>query len=405
MTKKDDLIDELLKGVKTPDDLFGKNGLLKQLTKSLVERSLEGELTDHLGYEKHSPVGKSKDNSRNGHSPKTLKGDLGEIPIEVPRDREGSFKPQMIKKHQTRFDGFDEKIISMYARGMTTRDIQAQLQEIYGVEVSPSLVSRVTDEVVEEVKEWQNRPLDPLYPIVFLDALRVKGRDEGHINNQAVYLAIGINMDGLKDVLGMWIAKTEGAKFWLGVLTELKNRGLNDIFIASVDGLKGFPDAIEAVYPDTEVQICVVHMVRHSLKYVSWKQRKEMAEDLKTIYTAGTAEEAETNLDIFAEKWDATHPTVSRSWRNNWERLIPFFAYPKEIRKVIYTTNTIESLNRSLRKVTKNRGAFPSNEAVFKILYLALKNASKKWTMPIQHWKTAMNHFAVLFENRMIYDN
>ena len=405
MTKKDDLIDELLKGVKTPDDLFGKNGLLKQLTKSLVERSLEGELTDHLGYEKHSPVGKSKDNSRNGHSPKTLKGDLGEIPIEVPRDREGSFKPQMIKKHQTRFDGFDEKIISMYARGMTTRDIQAQLQEIYGVEVSPSLVSRVTDEVMEEVKEWQNRPLDPLYPIVFLDALRVKGRDEGHINNQAVYLAIGINMDGLKDVLGMWIAKTEGAKFWLGVLTELKNRGLNDIFIASVDGLKGFPDAIEAVYPDTEVQICVVHMVRHSLKYVSWKQRKEMAEDLKTIYTAGTAEEAETNLDIFAEKWDATHPTVSRSWRNNWERLIPFFAYPKEIRKVIYTTNTIESLNRSLRKVTKNRGAFPSNEAVFKILYLALKNASKKWTMPIQHWKTAMNHFAVLFEDRMIYDN
>ena len=405
MTKKDDLIDELLKGVKTPDDLFGKNGLLKQLTKSLVERSLEGELTDHLGYEKHSPVGKSKDNSRNGHSPKTLKGDLGEIPIEVPRDREGSFKPQMIKKHQTRFDGFDEKIISMYARGMTTRDIQAQLQEIYGVEVSPSLVSRVTDEVMEEVKEWQNRPLDPLYPIVFLDALRVKGRDEGHINNQAVYLAIGINMDGLKDVLGMWIAKTEGAKFWLGVLTELKNRGLNDIFIASVDGLKGFPDAIEAVYPDTEVQICVVHMVRHSLKYVSWKQRKEMAEDLKTIYTAGTAEEAETNLDIFAEKWDATHPTVSRSWRNNWERLIPFFAYPKEIRKVIYTTNTIESLNRSLRKVTKNRGAFPSNEAVFKILYLALRNASKKWTMPIQHWKTAMNHFAVLFENRMIYDN
>jgi len=405
MTKKDDLIDELLNGVKNPDDLFGPKGLLKQLTKSLVERSLEAELTDHLGYDKHSPVGKTKDNSRNGHSPKTLKGDMGEIPIEVPRDREGSFEPQMIKKHQTRFDGFDEKIIAMYARGMTTRDIQAQLEEIYGVEVSPSLVSRVTDEVMEEVKEWQNRPLDPLYPIVFLDALRVKGRDEGHIHNQAVYLAIGINMDGLKDVLGMWIAKTEGAKFWLSVLTELKNRGLKDIFIASVDGLKGFPDAIESVYPDTQVQLCIVHMIRHSLKYVSWKQRKEMAEDLKTIYKADTVETAEKNLEIFAEKWDSTHPTVSRSWRNNWERLIPYFAYPKEIRKVIYTTNTIEALNRSLRKVTKNRGAFPNNDAVFKILYLALRNASKKWTMPIQHWKTAMNHFAILFEDRMIYDN
>jgi putative transposase len=405
MTKKDDLIDELLKGVKSPEDLFGKNGLLKQLTKSLVERSLEAELTDHLGYEKHSPAGKVKDNSRNGHSPKTLKGDLGEIPIEVPRDRQGSFEPQMIKKHQTRFDGFDDKIISMYARGMTTRDIQAQLEEIYGVDVSPSLISRVTDEVMEEVKEWQHRPLDPLYPIVFLDALRVKSRHEGHIHNQAVYIAIGINLDGIKEVLGMWIAKTEGSKFWLSVLTELKNRGLKDIFIASVDGLKGFPDAIEAVYPDTEVQLCIVHMVRHSLKYVSWKQRKEMAGDLKTIYSAATAEEAESNLESFAEKWDPTHPTVSRSWRNNWERLIPFFAYPKEIRKVIYTTNTIESLNRSLRKVTKNRGAFPNNEAVFKILYLALKNASKKWTMPIQHWKQAMNHFAVLFEERMIYDN
>jgi len=405
MTKKDDLIDELLQGVKTPEDLFGPQGLLKQLTKSLVERSLEAEMTDHLGYEKHSPTGKTKDNSRNGHSPKTLKGDLGEIPIDVPRDREGSFEPQMIKKHQTRFDGFDEKIIAMYARGLTTRDIQAQLEEIYGVEVSPSLVSRVTDEVMEEVKEWQNRPLDPLYPIVFLDALRVKGRDEGHIHNQAVYLAIGINMDGLKEVLGMWIAKTEGAKFWLSVLTELKNRGLRDIFIASVDGLKGFPEAIETVYPDTQIQLCIVHMVRNSLKYVSWKLRKEMAEDLKDIYTADTVELAEKNLELFAEKWDATHPTVSRSWQNNWERLIPYFAYPKEIRKVIYTTNTIEALNRSLRKVTKNRGAFPNNDAVFKILYLALRNASKRWTMPIQHWKTAMNHFAILFEDRMIYDN
>jgi len=405
MTKKDELLDELLKGVKNPDDLFGKEGLLKQLTKSLVERALEGELTDHLGYEKHSPVGKSTSNSRNGTSQKTLRGDRGEIPIDIPRDREGSFDPKIIKKHQTRFDGFDDKIIAMYARGMTTRDIQAQLEDIYGVEVSPSLISKVTDEVLSELKAWQNRPLDPLYPVVYLDALRVKARSDGHINNKAVYLAIGINMDGIKDVLGMWIAKTEGAKFWLGVLTELRNRGLNDIFIASDDGLKGFPDAIETVYPDTQVQLCIVHMVRYSLKYVSWKQRKEMADDLKTIYRAGTAEEARENLEVFSEKWDKTHPTVSKSWRNNWERLTPFFGYPEGIRRAIYTTNAIESLNMSLRKVTKNRGSFPNDDAVFKILYLALKNASKKWTMPIQNWKEAMNHFAILFEDRMIYND
>lgn len=400
--RKNELLDELLQGVEDPEDLFGKEGLLKQLTKSLVERALEGELTDHLGYEKHSPESRTTDNSRNGTSKKTLKGDLGKIPIEVPRDREGSFDPKIIKKHQTRFDGFDDKIIAMYARGMTTRDIQAQLEDIYGVEVSPSLVSKVTDEVLSEVKAWQNRPLDPLYPIVFLDALRVKSRLDGHISNQAVYLAIGINMDGLKEVLGMWIAKTEGAKFWLSVLTELKNRGLKDIFIASVDGLKGFPDAIETVYPDTQVQLCIVHMVRHSLKYVSWKQRKEMADDLKTIYRAATIDEAQTNLDLFSDKWDKTHPSVSKSWRNNWERLTPFFDYPPAIRKVIYTTNAIESLNMSLRKVTKNRGSFPNDEAVFKILYLALNNASKKWTMPIQRWKDAMNHFAIIFEHRMV---
>ena len=288
---------------------------------------------------------------------------------------------------------------------MTTRDIQAQLEDIYGVEVSPSLISKVTDEVLSELKAWQNRSLDPLYPVVYLDALRVKARSDGHINTKAVYLAIGINMDGIKDVLGMWIAKTEGTKFWLGVLTELRNRGLNDIFIASVDGLKGFPDAIETVYPDTQVQLCIVHMVRYSLKYESWKQRKEMADDLKTIYRAATAEEAKENLDTFSEKWDKTHHTVSKSWRNNWERLTPFFGYPEGIRRAIYTTNAIESLNMSLRKVTKNRGSFPNDDAVFKILYLALRNASKKWTMPIQNWKEAMNHFAILFEDRMIYND
>ena len=286
---------------------------------------------------------------------------------------------------------------------MTTRDIQAQLEELYGVEISPSFISTVTDAILPEVKAWQNRPLEPLYPVVFLDAIRIKSRSDGVVQNMAVYLALGINTDGLKEVLGMWIAKTEGAKFWLSVLTDLKNRGLQDIFIATVDGLKGFPDAIETVYPQTQVQLCIVHMIRNSLKYVSWKQRKEMATDLKTIYRADTVELAEENLDLFAEKWNPTHPTVSRSWYNNWERLIPFFAYPKEIRRVIYTTNAIESMNMSLRKVTKNRGSFPTDDAVFKLLYLALMNITKKWSMPIQHWKQAMNHFAILFEDRMIY--
>ena len=411
-TRQEELLDELLKDGKTAADIFGRDGLLKQLTKRLVERALEGELTDHLGYPKHAPVAKFSDNSRNGSSQKTLKGDMGEIPIDIPRDREGSFDPRLIKKHQTRFDGFDDKIIAMYARGMTTRDIQAWLKEIYGVEISPTLISNVTDEVLAEVKSWQNRPLDPLYPIVYLDAIRIKVRSDGHVHNQAVYLAIGINMDGIKEVLGMWIAKTEGAKFWLSVLTELKNRGLKDIFIASVDGLKGFGDAIETVYPETQVQLCIVHMVRYCLKYVSWKQRKEMANDLKTIYRANTVDEAQQNLNIFADKWDKTHPTVSKSWRNNWEQLTPFFDYPAEIRRAMYTTNAIESLNMSLRKVTKNRGSFPNDEAVFKLLYLALNNASKKWTMPIRHClpvetsvqtgKDALNHFAILFEDRMI---
>ena len=405
MTRKEELIDELLKEVDSPEELLGKDGLIKQLTKALVERALEGELTDHLGYPKNSPVGRSVLNSRNGKTKKTVRGKSGELELAIPRDRDGDFEPKLIPKHQRRFDGFDDKIIAMYGRGMTTRDIRDQLEDIYGIDVSPTFISTVTDAVLDEVKTWQNRPLDPLYPIVYLDAIRIKGRHEGHIMNKAVYLVIGINVDGLKEVLGMWIAKSEGAKFWLGVLTDLKNRGLEDMFIASVDGLKGFPDAIETVYPDTHIQLCIVHMVRHSLKYVSWKQRKEMATDLKTIYRASNADEAKTNLDAFAEKWDKTHPTVSKSWRNNWQNLVTFFDYPQEIRRVIYTTNAIESLNMTLRKVTKNRGSFPNDEAVFKILYLALRNAAKKWTMPIQNWKGAMNHFSILFEDRMIYND
>ena len=399
-----EVIDRLLADVKSPDDLKGQNGLLKQLTKALLERMLEGELTDHLGYDKHDPAGHNSGNSRNGKSRKTLTGDFGKMPIEVPRDRNGTFEPQVIAKGQTRFDGFDDQILSMYARGMTTREIQGHLQEIYGVEVSPTLISTVTDTVLDEVKAWQCRPLDAVYPIVYLDAVRVKVKDGGHVLNKAFYLAIGINMQGIKEILGIWVAQTEGAKFWLAVMTELKNRGLQDIFVACVDGLKGFPEAIETVYPQTQVQLCIVHMVRHSLNYVSWKQRKEVAADLRRIYTAATVEEAGLELDAFAGKWDQQMPSVSQSWRRNWERLTPFFAYPADIRKVIYTTNAIESLNMSLRKVTKNRGSFPTDEAAVKLLYMALKNIEKKWTMPIRDWKAALNRFSIVFEGRLPLD-
>jgi len=402
MTIRKEVLDELIGELKNPEEFYGKGGLIETLTKAITERVLEGELTHHLGYPKNSPTGNNSGNSRNGKTNKTVIGKNGDLDLEIPRDRNSSFEPQLIEKRQKRFDGFDEKIISLYARGMTTRDIQAQLEELYGVEISPSFISTVTDAIIPVVKAWQNRPLEPLYPVVFLDAIRIKSRSDGVVRNMAVYLALGINVDGLKEVLGMWIAKTEGAKFWLSVLTDLKNRGLQDIFIATVDGLKGFPDAIETVYPQTQVQLCIVHMIRNSLKYVSWKQRKEMATDLKTIYRADTVELAEENLELFAKKWNPTHPTVSKSWYSNWERLIPFFAYPKEIRKVIYTTNAIESMNMSLRKVTKNRGSFPTDDAVFKLLYLALMNITKKWNMPIQHWKQAMNHFAILFEDRII---
>ncbi|HEX9261522.1 MAG TPA: IS256 family transposase, partial [Candidatus Bathyarchaeia archaeon] len=348
MATTDELLDDLMKNYKKPEDLIGENGLLKQLTKALVERAMKAELTDHLGYMKHDTAGKNSGNSRNGNSKKTIKGEFGNLEIEVPRDRNSTFEPVIISKGETRFTGFDDKIISMYARGMTTRDIQAHLQELYGVEVSPTLISQVTDAVTEEITLWQNRPLEEVYPILYLDAIRVKVRHNGTVINKAVYLAIGVTWDGTKDILGMWIAETEGAKFWLQVVTELKNRGVQDIFLACVDGLKGFPEAIEAVFPKAQVQLCIVHMVRHSLRYVSWKQRKEVAADLKSIYHAPTVEQAEANLTTFAAKWDASHPTISKSWRNNWERITPLFSYPPEIRKAIYTTNTIESLNMSL---------------------------------------------------------
>lgn len=404
MTIDNELIDNLLKDYQKPEDLIGENGLLKELTKRLLERAMAAELTEHVGYERHEAAGQNSGNSRNGKSAKTLKGTFGTMPIEVPRDRNGTFEPQIIEKHQTRFTGFDENIISLYARGLTTREIQQHLEEIYQVEVSPALISSVTDEVMDEVKAWQNRQLDTCYPIVYLDVLRLKVRDGGHVINKAIYVAIGVDMNGLKEVLGLWIAQTEGAKFWLQVVTELKNRGVSDIFIACVDGLKGFPEAIESVFPKTEVQLCIVHLVRHSLNFVGWKERKEVARDLKTIYTSATEAEAETRLAEFAEKWDARFPMIARSWRSNWARVIPFFAHPPEIRRVIYTTNAIESLNMSLRKVTKTRSSFPNDEAVMKLLYLALRNIAKKWTMPIHDWKAALNRFAIIYEDRMPAD-
>ena len=395
------LIDRLLaEHGRRPEDIAGENGLLKQLTKAVLERALQAEMTDHLGYERHDPAGHHSGNSRNGKSRKKLKGDFGEIDLETPRDRDGSFEPKIVAKHQTRFTGFDNKILSMYARGMTTREIQGHLEEIYGIEVSPQLISNVTEEVQDEVRAWQNRPLDAVYPIVYLDALYVKMRDNGHVQNRAVYVAIGVNLEGSKEVLGLWTSANEGAKFWLQVLTELRNRGVEDIFIACVDGLKGFPDAIEAVFTQTQVQLCIVHLVRHSLNYVSWKQRREAALALKPIYTAPTADAALLALEQFAGKWDRTHPTISQVWRRNWERVIPFFSFPPEIRKVIYTTNAVESLNMSLRKIIKTRGSFPNEDAAIKLLYLALRNHSKKWSF-VQNWREALNRFQILWPERM----
>jgi putative transposase len=354
------LLDQLLRDYKTPEDILGEGGLLRRFSKAVLERALAAELTEHLGYEKHDPEGYGSGNSRNGTTEKTLKGKNGEITIEVPRDRKGTFEPQLVKKHQTRFDGFDEKILSMYARGMTTRDIQGHLEEIYGVEVSPTLISNVTDGVAEEVKTWQSRPLEALYPILYLDALHVKMRDAGQVQKRAIYVAIGVRLDGDKEVLGLWAGQAEGAKFWLQVVTEIKNRGVQDILIACVDGLKGLPQAIETVFPKTQVQLCIVHLVRNCLNYVSWKERKVVAADLKPIYRAATSVDAHWQLEAFAEKWDGRYPSISQIWRRNWDQVTPFFAFPAEIRKVIYTTNAVESLNMSLRKAIKTRGSFPN---------------------------------------------
>jgi putative transposase len=392
----DELIDEWLNQGRKPEDV---QGLLQQITKAVLERAMEAEMTHHLGYEKHDPAGYNSGNSRNGVSRKTVRGDFGEIELETPRDRNGEFSPQIIQKNQTRWTGFDDKILSMYARGMTTREIQGHLQEIYQVEVSPSLISEVTDGVMEQARAWQNRPLEPFYGIVFLDALYVKMRHEGRVENRAVYVAVGINLEGRKDVLGLWTSGSEGAKFWMNVLTELRSRGVKDIYLVCVDGLKGFPQAIESIYPNAEVQLCIVHLVRTSLNYVTWQDRKNVVVDLKPIYRAATADEAELQLRELESKWPK-YPAIARVWREQWERVIPFFALPPEVRRVAYTTNAVESLHMSLRKIIKTRGSFPSEEAATKLLYLALSKVVVKW-QTVQHWKQMLNYLDTVCGERM----
>jgi putative transposase len=394
------ILDRLIRG-KAPDEILGQTGVVGDLTRRLVERVLDGEMTAHLGYEKHAAAGRDGGNSRNGKSRKRVKTDTAELDLEVPRDRDGTFDPLMVAKGQRRLPGFDDKVIALYARGMTTREIQGHLKELYAVEVSPALISAVTDAVLDDVRAWQARPLEAVYPIVYLDAIHVKLRMAGHVQSQAVYLALAINLEGHKELLGLWIGESEGAKFWLSVLTELRNRGVQDILIAAVDGLTGFPDAIEAVFPKTQVQLCIVHLIRGSLRYVSWKERKVVVRDLKTIYQAPSLEAAIDALEAFSGQWDSRFPQISRMWRAHWSNLTPFFDYPPAIRKVIYTTNAVESVNAQLRKVTKHRGAFPTPDSARKVLYLAIMKASERWSRPVQDWTAALNHLSIVFEGRL----
>ena len=395
-----EILDQLLAGGSLkPEDLAGEDGLFRRLKKALLERALGAELTHHLGYEKGDPAGRGSGNSRNGTSSKALLTDDGEIEIEVPRDRAGTFEPVIVAKCQTRFDGFDEKIISLYGRGMTVREIQGHLAELYGTEVSPDLISKVTDAILDEVREWQSRPLEAIYPVVFFDALRVKIRDEGMVKNKAVYVVLGITASGEKDVLGLWIEQTEGAKFWLKVMNDLRNRGVADILIAVVDGLKGFPEAINSVFPKAMVQTCIVHLIRNSLSFVSWKDRKAILPSIKAIYHAENADAALLRLEDFEAEWGKRYPAIGAAWRRAWEHVIPFFAFAPEIRKMIYTTNAVEALNRSLRKIIKTRGSFPNDEAAMKLLYLAIRNAGIHWRRPVA-WTAAMGQFAIQFGER-----
>lgn len=389
---------DLAKTIKTEKDLSLLSRALKKVT---VEAALGAEMETHLGYAKHKASGRGSGNSRNGYSSKTLKGNDGEIAIQVPRDRNGDFEPQLVKKGQTRLTDFDEQILCLYAKGMSTREIVQTFKEMYDADVSATLISKVTDGVQEQVVTWQNRPLDALYPIVYLDCIVVKVHEDNRVINKSVYLALGINLEGHKELLGLWIAKAEGAKFWLSVLTELQSRGLNDILIACVDGLSGFPDAIQTVYPETRIQLCIVHMVRNSLKFVSWKDYKAVTADLKSIYRAATVQAAEQALEVFADKWDSKYPNISKQWHRHWPNLITLFDYPEEIRRAIYTTNAVESLNSVIRKAIKKRKIFPHDRSAMKVIYLATQDASKRWTMSIQNWKAALNRFMIEFEERV----
>lgn len=392
------LIEELAKSLKTEKDLAE---LSKHLLKLTVERAMNVEMDDHLGYQKHAVEGKNSGNSRNGYTSKKLKGNFGEVDIETPRDRNSTFEPQLVKKGQTRITDFDQQILSLYAKGMTTRDIADAFKEMYGADVSHTLISKVTDAVIDEINAWQTRPLDDVYPILYLDCIVIKCHHEKRIINKSVYLALAVNCEGRKELLGIWISENEGSKFWLSVLTELNQRGIKDILIACVDGLTGFPEAINAVFPKTKIQLCIVHLVRNALRYVSYKDMKAVAGDLKAIYQSVNAAQAENALLAFGEKWDSKYPAISRSWTNHWQNIVTLFAFPQEIRKIIYTTNAIESLNSVIRKSINNRKIFPSDQSAFKVIYLAIQKASRKWTMALHDWRAAMNRFTIEFDGRI----
>jgi putative transposase len=394
-----ELVEQLLKSVEKPEELLGPGGLLHRLKGALMERMLEAEMSTHLGYEPNDAKGRNNGNTRNGHSSKTVQTESGPVEIRVPRDRQGSFEPQLVPKHRRRLDGFDDKVLALYSRGMSTRDIQGHLRELYGTEISADLISRVTDAVLDEVKAWQTRPLDAVYPIVYLDALFVSVRDGGSVTKKAVYIALGVGLDGSREVLGFWLDATEGARFWLTILTELKNRGVEDIFFVCCDGLTGLPQAIEAAFPKAVVQTCIVHMIRASLRYVTWGDRKAVAAALRPVYAAENEEAAQRALAAFEERWGSKYPTIAKQWRERWREIVPFLAYPREIRRVLYTTNTIESLNFQLRKVLKPKGHFPTDDAVAKILYLALQHAKLHWKPPT-FWRQAIAHFSIVFGDR-----
>ncbi|AEG16037.1 transposase mutator type [Desulfofundulus kuznetsovii DSM 6115] len=395
---KDKTIRELAKGCRTVDDV---HEMLKSLFKDTIQQILEAEMEEHLGYKKHSPEGNNTGNSRNGYSKKTIKTRFGETEISVPRDRNGEFEPRIVRKYETTSNQLEEQIIAMYAKGMSTRDIEEHMRDIYGIDISPTMVSKITDKILPMISEWQSRPLERIYPVVFLDAIHFKVRKDGRIVNKAAYSVLGINMAGQKEVLGIWVGEHESASFWLSVCNDLKNRGVQDILIACKDGLSGFSEAINTVFPKTEIQLCVIHQIRNSLKYVPYKEQKEFMADLKKVYQALTIEEAELAFTAFKEKWGKRHPIIIRSWENNWLELTAYFKYPHEIRRLIYTTNVIEGYHRQLRKVTKTKTAYPTDEALVKLIYLATIEASKKWTMPIREWKKCMSQFAIYFEDRL----